>query len=428
MIGTIFATFVLAMVLGLPLALGMGVASIVPGIIDSSFVGDLNMVVNAIVSGLNTTSLLAIPLFVLSGIIMTRGGISEKLFDVFAIALGKRTAGIPCAVIITCLFYGAISGSGPATAAAVGSMAIPLMVRLGYDKVFSAALVATAGGLGVIIPPSIPFVLYGIYTNTSVGDLFVAGIIPGCLVAACLMIYAYIYCRGAGEDRQKIEENYERLRGEGFLRVIRKAFWALLTPVIILGGIYSGIVTPTEAACVSVFYSLIVCLFVYHSIKPSDIPKIFLESISSFAPICFMCGMATALLRMLVLLDASGAVSNLLDNTVTNRFTLLLILNVLFLIVGMFMNVSDAVVIVAPIIVPMAANYGISPVHMGIVMVVNMAIGFVTPPFGLNLFVAAPMAEVSVEKLGKRAMPFIGSFIIALALITLFPSISLCLL
>lgn len=428
MIGMVFLSFFIAMVLGLPLALGMGVAALVPNLVDSSFVGNLDMIINSIVSGLNTTSILAIPLFILSGILMTKGGISQKLFDVFAIMIGKRTAGIPCAVIITCLFYGAVSGSGPATAAAVGAMAIPLMIDLGYDKVFSAALIATAGGLGVIIPPSIPFILYGIYTNTSVGDLFVAGVLPGCLIAFCLMTYAYIYCRKHGEDKEKIAENYEKLKKLGFFKVIKNALWALLTPVIILGGIYGGVVTPTEAACVSVFYALIVCLFIYRTIRISDIPGILRDAISTYAPICFLCGVATALLRILVLLDATGVVTKLINSTVSNKFTLLFILNILFLIVGMFMNVSDAVIIVAPIIVPIAQTYGISPVHMGIVMVVNMAIGFVTPPFGMNLFVAAPMIDSSVEALGRKAMPFIAAFIVALCLITIFPSISLCLL
>ena len=281
MLGMVFGAFLLAMILGLPMAVAMGLATFIPQAVNSSFPGNMNYIVQGMIGGLNTTPILAIPLFMLSGALMTRGGISKKLFDIFAYIAGKKTAGVPCAVVVTCLFYGAISGSGPATAAAVGAMCIPILVELGYDKVFSAAIVATAGGLGVIIPPSIPFIMYALFTQESVGDMFTAGIIPGCLIAATIMFYCWFYCKRHGEDKAKIAENYARLKKRGFIRVFIDGFWAVLTPVIILGGIYGGYVTPTEAACVSVFYALIVCLFIYRTISIKDVPQLLKDAIAS---------------------------------------------------------------------------------------------------------------------------------------------------
>lgn len=428
MLGLVFGIFLVAMILALPMGVAMGVATVIPQLINSSFAGNMNYVIQAMISGLNTTPILAIPLFMLSGALMTRGGIAKKLFDVFAYIVGKRTAGIPCAVVLTCLFYGAISGSGPATAAAVGAMCIPILVDLGYDKVFSAAIVATAGGLGVIIPPSIPFIMYGLFTGTSVGDMFTAGILPGILIAVCIMFYCWLYCKRNGEDKEKVAANYHALKEQGFWKVFKTGFWAVLTPVIILGGIYGGIVTPTEAACVSVFYALIVCLFIYKTIKIRDIPLLLKDSIASYAPLLLCIALAQGFSRILVLLKASTYVQNLLNSFVSSKFTLLIILIVFLLILGMFMDCGPAVMILAPIVLPVAETYGVDPVHLGIIMVTALAVGFVTPPFGMNLFVTAPLVDVPVAKLGTKALPFVGTFIIALLLIAFIPQISLILL
>ena len=428
MLGMVFGAFLLAMILGLPMAVAMGLATFIPQAVNSSFPGNMNYIVQGMIGGLNTTPILAIPLFMLSGALMTRGGISKKLFDIFAYIAGKKTAGVPCAVVVTCLFYGAISGSGPATAAAVGAMCIPILVELGYDKVFSAAIVATAGGLGGIIPPPIPFIMYALFTQESVGDMFTAGIIPGCLIAATIMFYCWFYCKRHGEDKAKIAENYARLKKRGFIRVFIDGFWAVLTPVIILGGIYGGYVTPTEAACVSVFYALIVCLFIYRTISIKDVPQLLKDAIASYAPICFLIGLATGFGRILTLLRAGDVVQGFLASFIDNRVAFFIFLNVLLLILGMFMDVGAAVVILAPILLPVAKGFGIDGIHLGIVMVTNLAVGFVTPPFGMNLFVAAPLGETNVATLGKKALPFIACFIVALLMITFIPQISMCLL
>lgn len=428
MLSAVLVVFVVGIVASVPIAVTIGMAAIVPSLIEPGAAGSIPLVIRSTLTGVDNTALLAVPLFILSGAIMAKGGISKKLFDVFAYVIGDRTAGIPIAVVCTCLFYGAISGSGIATAAAVGGMTIPLMIALGYDKVFAAALVATAGGLGVIIPPSIPFIFYGLFTGTSVGAMFTAGIIPGILIGLCLMVYAYIYCKRHGEDKERIRANYMALRAKGFWRVFKESFWALLSPVIILGSIYSGIVTPTEAANISVFYALIICVFVYKTVAVKDVPAFFFDTVKSYAPLLVLMGLANAFGRVLSLAQAPNMLGEFLAGTFTNRIGFLLALNVVLLLIGMVMDVGPAVMILAPMLMPAANALGIDPVHLGIVMVMNLAIGFVTPPFGVNLFVTAPLIQTPVMKVGMKAYPFVVAFIVALVLVTVFPAISLVLL
>lgn len=251
----IFVVFIIGLAIGMPIVTALGISTIWPTLLESAGATSFEAVIRAIFGGADSTPILAVPLFILAGVLMANGGISQKLFNVFSYFIGSRTAGMPCAAVITCLFYGAISGSGPATTAAVGAMTIPILIELGYDRKFCGALVATAGSLGVIIPPSIPFVLYGLATGASVGNLFIAGVIPGILVGVLLMAYAVLYCKIKGEDKEKIRANHAMLKATGFLPLLKESFWALLSPIIILGGIYSGYFTPTEAACVSVVYS-----------------------------------------------------------------------------------------------------------------------------------------------------------------------------
>ena len=282
----VFIIFVVCLVIAIPVSIALGIASVLPGAFDPSFTASGQFVIRSMLGGLDSFPLLAVPMFVLSGILMARGGISRKLFDVFAYFFGKRRAGMPCAVIVTCLFYGAISGSAPATVAAVGSMTIPILVNLGYEKEFSTAIVAVAGGLGVIIPPSIPFIMYGMASGESVSDLFLAGIIPGLLISGLLMVYAWLYCRKNGEDREKIAEVVGELHKKGLAAVLKESFWAILSPVIILGCIYTGLTSPTEAAVISVFYALIVSLLIYKSIKVKELWSIFVEAVRTYVYPC----------------------------------------------------------------------------------------------------------------------------------------------
>ena len=427
MIAAVLVCFLVGSVLGLPLVLTFIGATVAPGFINPEFTANIQFVLRGIIGGGDNTGILAAPLFILSGIIMARGGLSEKIFNVFAYVLGRVRGGMPCAVIVTCLFYGAISGSGSATCAAVGAMTIPILLSLGYDKKFSGALVATSAGLGVIIPPSIPFIMYGMATGVSIGDLFIAGVIPGLVIAVCLMAYAVFYCVRNGEDRAKIDIKVNELKKQGFLPLLKDSFWALLTPVILLGGIYSGIVTTTEVACVAVVYSLLVSIFVYKSVKISETYQMLAGACRSMAPLALMLAIATVFGRILTILQVPNMLAAFITTNFSSKTAVLLMVNVVLLFIGMIMDTGPALMILGPMLMPMASVLGINLVHLGIIMVVNMAIGFVTPPFGMTLFVASPICGESPMALGRRALPFIGTFLIALLLITFIPALSLCL-
>ncbi|XCP83445.1 TRAP transporter large permease [Roseburia hominis] len=420
----VFLIFIVCLVIAIPVSISLGIVAVLPGAFDSSFTASGQFVIRSMLGGIDSFPLLAVPMFVLSGIVMAKGGISRKLFDVFAYFLGKLTAGMPCAVIVTCLFYGAISGSAPATVAAVGSMTIPVLTKLGYDKEFSTAVVAVAGGLGVIIPPSIPFIMYGMASGESVSDLFLSGIIPGLLIGGLLMFYAVLYCKKNGEDKEKISEVVDALHAKGFLKVLRESFFALLSPVIILGCIYSGIASPTEAAVISVFYALIVSMFIYKSIKVKDIWGIMVEAVRTYAPIMFILASSVAFSRVLTLMQVPQSVSAWILTHFTNKIILLLVINVFLLIVGMVMDTTPAILILTPILLPIVTAVGMNPVHFGIMMVVNLAIGFVTPPIGVNLFVASSLTDIPVMKIAKKAMPMILYFLVALLVITFVPAVS----
>lgn len=423
-----FLIFVVCLVIAIPVSISLSVVSVLPGAFDPSFTASGSYVIRSMLGGLDSFPLLSVPMFVLSGILMARGGISKRLFNVFAYFMGNKTAGMPCAVIVTCLFYGAISGSAPATVAAVGSMTIPILTEMGYDRTFSTAVVAVAGGLGVIIPPSIPFIMYGMASGASVSDLFIAGIIPGILIGVLLMVYSIYYCKKHGEDEEKKQKLVGELKEKGFRNVMKESALALLSPVIILGCIYSGVASPTEAAVISVFYALIVSMAAYRSIKPGDLKAIMVEALRTFAPILFILAASVAFSRVLTLMQVPQGVSDWILAKFTNKVVLLLVINLFLLLVGMVMDTTPAILILTPILMPIVTAAGVAPVHFGIIMVVNLAIGFVTPPIGVNLFVASSLAEIPIMDIAKQAMPMIIYFLAALLVITFVPAFSLALL
>ena len=428
MTGVIFLIFFICLMIAIPISISLGIVSILPGILDSSFTVSAKYIVRSMFGGLDSFPLLAVPMFIFSGILMARGGISKRLFNVFSYFLGKFTAGIPCAVIVTCLFYGAISGSAPATVAAVGSMTIPFLCELGYDKKFATAIVAVAGGLGVIIPPSIPFIMYGTTTGESVSDLFMAGIIPGVIIAALLMIYSIVYCNKYGEDREKINKVTGELRKNGLFKLLKESFFALLSPIIILGCIYSGVASPTEAAVISVFYALILSVFIYKSIEIKDIFDVCVETIRTFAPILFILATSVAFSRVLTLMQVPQIVSEWILTNFSNKIIILLVINLVLLAVGMVMDTTPAILILTPILLPIVTAIGVNPIQFGVIMIVNLAIGFITPPIGINLFVASSLTDVPVMDIAKKSILMIICLLIALLLFTFIPSISLMLL
>lgn len=423
---SIFVVLFLVLLIAVPIATSLGLTSVFTVMFTDVHVG-MDFIVRSMATALDSYTLIAIPMFIFAGNLMAKGGISERLFNIFIVLVGKRTGGIPTAAILTCLFFGAISGSAPATVAAVGAMSIPIMIKLGYDKGFSTAMVATAGGLGVIIPPSIPFIVYGTSAGVSVGDLFIAGILPGILIAACLIGYSYFYCKTKGEDKERILAVYDEITAKGIFKVFINGFWALLTPVIILGGIYSGIVTPTEASVVAVIYSYIVSVFIYRTINSKNFVQITVDSVKTTVPILFVVAAATVFGKVLTLIQLPQSISTALISVTDNPVLVLLIIVLILLIVGMFMETLAAILILTPIFMPIVMQMGYDPVHFGIVMVVALAIGFVTPPVGMNLFVASSLTGLSILEIGRRAIPFIIAFLVALILIMYIPEISLIL-
>ena len=419
----VFVVFLVAIILSIPIGVSMILGSVAP-ILMMARGGVIPQIIDNTLSGANSTPILAVPLFILGGVIMAEGGISKKLFNFFAYFVGRFTGGVPCAVVLTCLFYGAISGSGPATTAAVGAMCVPFMVGLGYDKTWAAGLIAVAGGLGVIIPPSIPFVLYSLATDVSTGKLFLGGIMPGILIGVFLMIYAIFYCATKGEDKAKIKARLDDISSKGFWFLFKDSFWALMCPIIILGGIYSGFFTPTEAAVVSVFYALIVCLFIERSIKFSALPAFLISSVKTYGGLAFVLAFATAFGRVLSLTHATAAVQEFIITNFHSSVAVLSVCTIIFLILGMIMDTGPAIIILAPVLLPAVKALGVNDVHFGVVLVCCLSIGLATPPFGLDLFVAGNISQDQPMSVAKKAFPFIVAFLLALALIVYIPEIS----
>ena len=419
----VFVVFLVAIILSIPIGVSMILGSVAP-ILMMARGGVIPQVIDNTLSGANSTPILAVPLFILGGVIMAEGGISKKLFNFFAYFVGRFTGGVPCAVVLTCLFYGAISGSGPATTAAVGAMCVPFMVDLGYNKTWAAGLIAVAGGLGVIIPPSIPFVLYSLATGVSTGKLFLGGVIPGILIGLFLMIYAVFYCATKGEDKAKIKARLDEISSLGFWSLFKDSFWALMCPIIILGGIYSGFFTPTEAAVVSVFYAIIVCLFIERTISFSALPGFLTSSVKTYGGLAFVLAFATAFGRVLSLTHATSAVQDFIVNNFHSSVSVLTVCTIIFLILGMIMDTGPAIIILAPVLLPAVKLLGVDEVHFGVVLVCCLSIGLATPPFGLDLFVAGNISKDNPMDVAARATPFIIAFLLSLALIVYVPAIS----
>lgn len=426
-IGVFFLAFFILLIIGLPMGAVFGGMSIFPALMDPHFAYTCQAAIKSMVNGLDSFILLAVPLFMLSGMIMSEGGVSEKLFNFFGYFIGNKRAGFPCAVIATCMFYAAISGSSPATVSAVGAMTIPFLVSMGYDKVFSTAIVTVAGGLGVIIPPSISYIVFSAVTSVSPSDLFIGGIIPGFIIGFSLMGYAYIHCRKYGEDRERLLTSYHALRGKGFGPLLKESFWALLTPVIILGSIYGGIASPTEAAVISVVYALFICLFVYKTINIKDLGRVFMRGADTYVNILFIIAAATAFARCMTLLRYPQTISESVLSMFSSPIAVMLILNAIMLVCGCFLDNIPNIMILTPILLPIATAVGADPVHFGIVMTANLAIGMVTPPMGINLFVATGMTGIPLFKLARMCVPFLIAFLIALMIITFVPQLTMVL-
>ncbi len=414
----LFGTFALLIALKVPIAFAMGLACIVVALFSPSLT--LTFIAQGLVTSTDSFALMAIPFFVLAGELMGKGGISRRLFNFINVFVGRFYGGTAMAAVITCIFFAAISGSGPATVAAVGGMMIPMMISEGYDSRFTTVLLATAGALGIIIPPSIPLVLFGVGSGTSIGDLFKGGMIPGVFIGICLCIYVYFYSKKIGYRGNQEPFSLKRLKSS-FI----EAIWAILVPIIILGGIYGGIFTPTEAAVVAVFYSLFVSVFIYREVKLSDLFTILCNAAGSSATILIVIGTATTFGTIMSLERIPEAVAAGMLAISSNPIIATLLIVVILLIVGMFMDTSAAVVIFTPILFPISMEVGINPVHFGIIMIVTLAIGFITPPVGVNLFVAMNIGKTTMVQIFPYIIPFLLVCLAGLTVILLVPQLTL---
>ncbi len=420
MLAILFICLVVFAAVSIPIGIAMGLGTLICLIFATNI--DPVMIAQNAFAGIDSFSLMAIPFFMLAGNFMRYGGISKRLLDLADNIVGFFTGGLGAITTVTAMFFAAISGSGPATVSAIGAFMIPEMEDKGYDKGYATALSAAAGTIGVIIPPSIPFVIYGVATNTSIGDLFKAGILPGIMMGVALCIYNWMVCKKHGWKGNGRRFDFGAL-GKSFV----KAFWAILSPAIILGGIYSGYFTPTEAAAVSCVYTFIIGTFVYKEIRWKEFVECMKDTVIISGATSFIVGMSTSFSYVMTLEQVPATVSDFVLGLSSNKILVLLLINVFLLIVGMFMDNISSCTILAPILLPVAAALGVNPVHFGIIMTMNLAIGFITPPYGVNLFVGSSVAHLPYEKVVKWIWAFIATIVIVLLLTTFIPALSLTL-
>lgn len=413
----ILALFIILLVIGAPIGTSLGVSAVAT-IMYFDLGADMLGVNFA--SGIASFPLLAIPFFVLAGVILERAGIAAHIASFFELLVGKATGGLSIVAVLTCMFWGAMSGSGPATTAAVGMILLTPMLKNGYGRAFAGATIANASDLSIIIPPSIAFIIYGNITSVSVSALFVAGVVPGILTGLATMLVAWYISRRRG---------YKGLCCRGtlpeLLAALRKSFWALLAPVVILGGIYTGIFTPTEAAVVAVFYSLFVAVVIYHSISWRDLMDILVDSAVTSSVIMFIVAFAGIFTWAASVTGVIDTLANLIIQISPNAVVMIILVNVLLFALGMLLDAISICYLIMPILIPVLSAFNVDPVFYGVIFISALAIGQATPPVGVNLFTAANLAECEVDEIAKEAIPYVAMDFVVLIIISLIPALSL---
>ena len=416
-------TLLVTMMLGFALSISIAVSIGGAGMLGIALFDPERLVLapKEMFTAIDKFPLAAIPFFILAGNLMETGGISRRLVDFAKSLVGGVQGGLPMTCVLTCMIFAAVSGSSVATTFAIGAVLIPALIKHGYPTPYAAALQATSAEMGVIIPPSIPMILYGVSAEVSIGELFIAGFGPGLLIGGALMLFVHLYCRYKGWGKND---------GDGRLGVGKaslNAAWALLMPVIILGGIYGGIFTPTEASVVAVFYALIVGMLIHRELSFKDVLPVLRKSVISSAVIMFIIANAGLFAFIITRAGVPEAIGEWLSEVLQSPLWFLLGVNAALFVIGMFIETSAAIIVLAPILVPVAIHFGVDPVHFGTIMVVNLALGMITPPFGVNLFAACTVAKISLDQIVKHLLPFVLVIISCLMLITYIPSISLAL-
>lgn len=429
----LFIVLFLLLLIGVPVGFAIGGATM----ISMALFSDLNMAINAqySYSGIFSFTVMAIPFFMLAGLIMSTGGIARKIVNFASTLISFVNGAIASVTLVSCMFFGALSGSGMATTSAIGGMMIPEMKKRGYDPSYAATVVSFGGIVGPIIPPSLSFVLYGATTGVSISQLFLAGILPGILLGLLFVGANIAICTAKGMDLKpkRTTEPDEivpihvamKYRAIEIWKSFKDGFWALLSPVIILGGIYSGVFTPTEAACISVVYSIIISLFVYKDLDWAGLKNVFLETAVLNGITSFLLGYSTVFSTFMTYERVPQMITEFLTNVSTNPLVVLLFVNLILLVVGLFLDTVPAIIVMAPMLMPTVKALQINPIHFGVVMAVNLAIGLCTPPYGCNLFVGAAVAKVKLESMFKHIIPFFLVAVVGLAIITYVPWLSL---
>ncbi|GAB3070731.1 TRAP transporter large permease [Salinicoccus sesuvii] len=417
MIAILIVSLLILFLLGVPVAISLGLSSALALFIA----GDMPLATVAQRSfvALDSFPLMAIPLFILAGVIMEYGGISQKLINLANALTGHVTGGLAIVTVVTTLFFAAISGSSVAATAALGSILIPAMIRRGYHKEFAGGVQAVSGTLGIILPPSIPLILYGVAAGASIGDLFVASMLPGIIIGLGLVVTVYLIAKRRDYTKER------KATGKEVMNAFWEAIPAVIMPFIILGGIYSGIFTATEAAAVAVVYAFIISIFVYKGIGFSNIRTVLTTATETTASIMFILATAGLFSWILTIENVPQQVAQSITSVTDSTVIFLLLVVVLLLFIGMFMETNASIIILAPILVPIASEIGVDPVHFGVVMIVALALGMVTPPLGLNLFIVGRIGKIRIDQLTRALIPFYIAVIIAIALITFIPQIAL---
>jgi C4-dicarboxylate transporter DctM subunit len=415
--------FLVAVLLGFPIALSFLLSCLVYIGFDPRLT--VGMIPPILFSSLDSFPLLAIPLFIFSGDLMTGGKVSDRLLAFANVLVGRLPGHLGAMTVLGSMFFGAVSGSGPATTAAIGGMMIPEMRKAGYNNGYATSLTAASGFLGVLIPPSIPFVMFGFMTNTSIGDLFIGGLLPGVLIGLLFILWNTYFAK-----KNHIPASP---RGEGkFLtrlwKGFKEAFWALLMPVIILGGIYGGVFTPSEAAAVAVAYAIVVGLFIYHTLTLKSIWALARRSAYTTLTFMLIFVFATVFSKIMTLTNMTQSVMDFLMALTSSKLLILFLINIFLLLLGMVVDPITAILLVAPLFFPLATGYlGLNPVHFGILVVTNLAVGLITPPMAGNLFVAMRLSGASIRECLKPLIPFVLLALGVALLVTYSPTFALCL-